>query len=163
MLRRIVKFVELFGGIVLAAVATLTFVSVFMRYLANAPIPDSFDFSRLLMSMVILWGIAAASYYGEHIQFELVRARLGPRYRRFADLCSTLIVLAALAVVTVMLAKMVLESIQNGVTTSGLSIVLWPFYVAAWLGVAFSILLLIARAAKLAMGREIADGSNSGM
>jgi TRAP-type C4-dicarboxylate transport system permease small subunit len=145
--------VERIGGIILAAAAALTFVSVFMRYLANAPIPDSFDFSRLLISMVILWGIAAASYYGEHIQFELLRSQLGHRGRRVAEVVSTLITMAALGVVTVQLAGVVIESIQNGVTTSGLSIVLWPFYVAAWLGIAFAVLLLAVRVAELVIGR----------
>jgi TRAP-type C4-dicarboxylate transport system permease small subunit len=151
----LVTLVERIGGVVLAAAAALTFVSVFMRYLANAPIPDSFDFSRLLISMVILWGIAAASYYGEHIQFELLRSRLGHRGRRLAEVISTLITLATLGVVTVKLAGVVLESIRNGVTTSGLGIVLWPFYLAAWLGIAFAVLLLIARAVELLAGGEI--------
>src|SRR2546430_4864080 len=43
----------LFGGIVAADV----FVSVLLRYFFGVSIPDSYDFGRLLLGVLIFWGI----------------------------------------------------------------------------------------------------------
>jgi TRAP-type C4-dicarboxylate transport system permease small subunit len=148
-----VAWVERVGGVVLGGVAALTFASVILRYVANAPIPDSFDFSRLLIGIVILWGLASASFYGEHIQFDLIWNLTGKGGKRIIDLCATTITLAAIAVMTWMLGVTVYDSYVHHGTTSGLAIVLWPFYFAAWLGAAFATLFLIARILRLSLFR----------
>lgn len=156
---RIVALVERVGSVVLAVIATLTFVSVFMRYLFNTPIPDAFDFSRLLMGAVILWGLAAASHYGEHIQFEALWSFAGPRWKRVIDLGSTLITTGSIALLSIMLAVKVHDSYLDHVTTSGLSIPLWPFHLFAWIGAVLATLLLIARTLCLVMGTTPPKGA----
>ena len=39
--------------------------------------PTSFDFGRLLLGILIFWGIAATSYRGGHITVDLVWANVG--------------------------------------------------------------------------------------
>ena len=46
--------------------------------LFNYAIPDSFDIGRLLLGILIFWGIAATSYRGTHITVDLVWANVGP-------------------------------------------------------------------------------------
>ncbi len=149
MFSKLVLLVERLGGVVLAVIATLTFVSVLMRYLVNVPIPDSFDFSRQMMAIVILWGIAGACYYGDHIQFEAVWTAVGPRAKRVIDVIASLVTLISISFLTVMLALRVVASRETHVTTSGLGIDLWPFHLAAWVGSALAVLLMAVRVFRL--------------
>jgi TRAP-type C4-dicarboxylate transport system permease small subunit len=158
---RLVTLVERVGSVVLAVIAMLTFTSVFMRYVFNAPIPDAFDFSRLLMGVVILWGLAAASYYGEHIQFEALWSFASPKWKRIIDLGATLVTLGSVAVLSVMLAVKVHDSYLSHVTTSGLSILLWPFHLFAWIGAVLATLLLVARSVRLIAGIPLEDPEQS--
>ena len=52
--------------------------------LLHHSIPDSYDFGRLLLGILIFWGIAATSYRGTHITVDLVWAAVGPA-RQAAD------------------------------------------------------------------------------
>ena len=49
-----------FCGIVAADI----FISVLLRYFFAIQIPDAYDFGRLLLGILIFWGIAATSYRG---------------------------------------------------------------------------------------------------
>src|SRR5512146_1677385 len=64
---RFIDVIELTAAGFLAVVTLLTFVSVFLRYLFAWSIPDAYDFSRLLLGILIFWGMAVASYRGDHI------------------------------------------------------------------------------------------------
>ena len=64
-----------FVGIVAANI----FISVLLRYLFSIQIPDAYDFGRLLLGILIFWGIAATSYRGTHITVDLVWSNVGPR------------------------------------------------------------------------------------
>ena len=44
----------------------------------SASIPDSYDFGRMLLGILIFWGIAATSYRGAHITVDLIWA-VGPK------------------------------------------------------------------------------------
>ena len=65
-------------------------------------IPDSYDFGRLLLGVLIFWGIAATSYRGGHITVDRVWRR-GPRMKRFIDVFATLVLLFVVTVQTIML------------------------------------------------------------
>src|SRR5262247_4055589 len=53
-------------------VAADIFISVLLRNTLNYAIPDSFDIGRMLLGILIFWGIAATSYRGTHITVDLV-------------------------------------------------------------------------------------------
>src|SRR6201998_2186053 len=78
-----------FVGIVAANI----FISVLLRNLFNYAIPDSFDIGRLMLGILIFWGIAATSYRGTHITVDLIWANVGPRYQRWIDVFATLVLL----------------------------------------------------------------------
>jgi len=85
-----------FVGIVAANI----FISVLLRNLFNYAIPDSFDIGRMLLGILIFWGIAATSYRGGHITVDLVWANVSPRYQRWIDVFATLVLLFVVTVQT---------------------------------------------------------------
>jgi TRAP-type C4-dicarboxylate transport system permease small subunit len=62
---------------------------VLLRKFFSVQIPDSYDFGRFLLGILIFWGIAATSYRGTHITVDLFYANVGPRMQRFFDVFAT--------------------------------------------------------------------------
>ena len=79
---RFIDGIELLAAIFVGLVAADTFISVLLRKFFSTSIPDSYDFGRLLLGILIFWGIAATSYRGTHITVDLVWANVGPRQQR---------------------------------------------------------------------------------
>ena len=83
---RFIDGIELIAAFFVGLVALDIFVSVLLRYFFSVQIPDSYDFGRLLLGILIFWGIAATSYRGTHITVDLVYANVGraaeARHRR---------------------------------------------------------------------------------
>ena len=120
----------LFVGIVAADV----FVSILLRYFFGISIPDSYDFGRLLLGMLIFWGIGATSYRGTHITVDLLWANVGPKYQRAIDIFATLVLLFVVAVQTFTLYDKVWTTRADNVLTFDLRLPTWPFFLLAWLG-----------------------------
>ena len=53
--------IELIAAFFAGVVALDIFTSVMLRYFFSVQIPDSYDFGRLLLGILIFWGIAATS------------------------------------------------------------------------------------------------------
>ena len=102
---RFIDGIEVAAAGFLAAVTVLTFVAVSARYLLNYGILDAHDFSRLLLGILIFWGIAAASYRGDHITVDLFWSWAGPRTRRAIDLFASIFSLVCMAAFTWMMAR----------------------------------------------------------
>ena len=90
---RFIDGIELLAAFFVGIVAADIFVSVLLRYFFSVQIPDSYDFGRLLLGILIFWGIAATSYRGTHITVDLVYANVGPKFQRFIDVFATLVLL----------------------------------------------------------------------
>src|SRR3954453_20733209 len=88
---RFIDTIELIAAVFVGIVAADIFVSVLLRYLFAVSIPDGYDFGRMLLGILIFWGIAATSYRGTHITVDLVWSALGPRGRRRIDIFATLV------------------------------------------------------------------------
>ncbi len=150
-LDRFVDAIEVTAACFLAAVAALTFVSVFLRYLFTWAIPDTYDISRLLLAILIFWGMAGAGYRGEHITVDLLWGALGPRVRRAMDVFSNLVTLFALAVFAWMMWRKVFDTRVDHVLTFDLRQPVWIYYLVAWLGLAASVALVGLRVYRLAL------------
>ena len=61
---RFIDAIEWVAAFFVGIVAADIFISVLLRNLFNVAIPDSYDFGRLLLGILIFWGIAATSYRG---------------------------------------------------------------------------------------------------
>ena len=113
MFRSLANGIETVAGLFLAFVTALTFTSVILRYVFSAPIPDSFDISRLLIGVVVFWGIAVAGYRNEHIQMDVLWSALGDKGKFAIDLFSTLCALGAMAVFARMLGNKVVAPLTT--------------------------------------------------
>src|SRR5690606_2874433 len=86
LLERFCKVIEIVAGLLLLAVTILIVASTIGRYLFTWPIPDAFDFSRLMIAACIMWGFASVGYRGGHIKVDLFVEMMPPRVRRYVDI-----------------------------------------------------------------------------
>ena len=146
---RFINTIEVTAAGFLAVVTLLTFVSVILRYFFAWSIPDSYDFTRQLLGILIFWGIAVASYRGDHISVDLLWTAAPPRARRAMDVFSALVTLVAMATFTWMFAMKVISTRADNVGTFDLRQPIWVYYFVAWIGLAAAVLLLVVRTTRL--------------
>ena len=150
--------IELIAAFFVGIVALDIFVSVLLRYFFSVQIPDSYDFGRLLLGILIFWGIAATSYRGNHITVDLVYANVGPRLQRFIDVFATLVLLFVVTVQTYTLFDKVRGTYADHVETFDLRLPVWPFFLVAWLGDVSAVLLIAVRTYRLIFHPEWLGG-----
>src|SRR5260221_2827406 len=131
---RIIDTIEAIAAIFVGLVAVDIFLSVMLRRFFSVQIPDSYDFGRLLLGILIFWGIAATSYRGTHITVDLVWAQANPRWKRAIDVFATLVLLFVVSVQTYTLFDKVRATYADNVLTYDLGLPTWPFFAAAWVG-----------------------------
>jgi TRAP-type C4-dicarboxylate transport system permease small subunit len=151
---RFIDGIELAAAAFIGIVAVDVFVSVLLRYLFSTSIPDSYDFGRLLLGILIFWGIAATSYRGGHITVDLVWAAVGPRGKRLIDVFATLVLLMVVSVQTAMLFDKVRATRADNVLTYDLHLPTWPFFAVAWTGDVCAVILIAVRTYRLVFHPE---------
>ena len=146
---RFIDGIEWVAAFFVGIVALDIFVSVLLRYFFSVSIPDSYDFGKLLLGILIFWGIAATSYRGTHITVDLIWSSVGPRAQRIMDIFATLVLLFVVTVQTTMLFDKVRLTYQDHILTFDLNIPTWPFAAVAWLGDVSAVLLIAVRTYRL--------------
>ena len=146
---RFIDTIEWIAAGFVGIVALNIFVSVLLRNTLNYAIPDSFDIGRMLLGILIFWGIAATSYRGTHITVDLVWANATPKYQRWIDVFATLVLLFVVTVQTIMLFDKVRLTYQDNVLTYDLGLPTWPFFAIAWAGDVSAVLLIAIRTYRL--------------
>jgi TRAP-type C4-dicarboxylate transport system permease small subunit len=134
-----------FVGIVAANI----FLAVILRNTLNYAIPDSFDIGRMLLGILIFWGIAATSYRGGHITVDLIWANVGPKYQRMIDVFATLVLLFVVTAQTYTLFDKVRGTYNDNVLTFDMHMPTWPFFALAWVGDGAAVLLIAIRTYRL--------------
>jgi TRAP-type C4-dicarboxylate transport system permease small subunit len=155
---RFIDGIELIAAFFVGIVAADIFISVLLRYFYSVQIPDSYDFGRLLLGILIFWGIAATSYRGTHITVDLVYANVGTLARRCIDVFATLVLLFVVSVQTYTLFDKVLSTRADNVLTFDLRLPTWPFFLVAWLGDVSAVLLIAVRTYRLIFQPELMGG-----
>jgi TRAP-type C4-dicarboxylate transport system permease small subunit len=146
---RFIDTIEWIAAGFVGIVALDVFVSVLLRNTLNYAIPDSFDIGRMLLGILIFWGIAATSYRGTHITVDLVWANVGPRYQRWIDVFATLVLLFVVTVQTYTLFDKVRVTYNDNVLTFDTHMPTWPFFAVAWAGDISAVLLIAIRTYRL--------------
>ena len=146
---RIIDGIEWIAAFFVGIVALDIFLSVLLRNTLNYSIPDSFDIGRMLLGILIFWGIAATSYRGTHITVDLIWGNVGPRYQRWIDIFATLVLLFVVTVQTWTLFDKVRGTYEDNVLTYDLHMPTWPFFAIAWIGVVSAVLLIAIRTYRL--------------
>lgn len=151
---RFINGIEWLAAIFVGIVALNIFVNVLLRKFFSTSIPDSYDFGRMLLGILIFWGIAATSYRGGHITVDLVWSALGTRGRRLVDVFATLVLLFVVIVQTTMLFDKVRGTYVDHVLTYDMNIPTWPFYAVAWAGDVCAVILIAIRTWRLVVKPE---------
>jgi TRAP-type C4-dicarboxylate transport system permease small subunit len=151
---RFIAAIELIAAFFVGLVAADTFISVLLRYFFSIQIPDAYDFGRLLMGVLIFWGIAATSYRGAHITVDLLWANVGPRYQRMIDVFATLVLLFVVTVQTYTLFDKVVGTYNDNVLTFDLRLPNWPWFLMAWIGDVSAVVLIAIRTYRLVFNPE---------
>ena len=146
---RFIDSIEFLAALFVGIVAADVFVSILLRYFFGVSIPDSYDFGRLLLGILIFWGIAATSYRGTHITVDLVWSAVGPRHQRIIDVFATVVLLFVVTVQTATLFDKVRSTYADNVLTYDLNLPTWPFFAVAWAGDVSAVLLITIRTYRL--------------
>jgi TRAP-type transport system small permease protein len=155
---RFIDSIELIAAVFVGIVAADIFISVVLRELFRIQIPDAYDFGRLLLGILIFWGIAATSYRGTHISVDLVWSAAPPNAKRWIDVFATLVLLFVVTVQTIMLFDKVTTTYADNVLTYDLRLPTWPFFLVAWMGDAAAVLLIGIRTWRLITRPDAQDG-----
>ena len=146
---RFIDTIEWIAAAFVGIVAANIFIAVLLRNIFNYSIPDSFDIGRMMLGILIFWGIAATSYRGGHITVDLVWANVGPKYQRMIDVFATLVLLFVVAVQTWTLFDKVQGTYNDNVLTFDMRMPTWPFFAVAWAGDVSAVLLIAIRTYRL--------------
>lgn len=152
---RFIDTIEMIAAIFVGIVAADVFISIMLRYFFNISIPDSYDFGRLLLGILIFWGIGATSYRGAHITVDLLWANVGPKLQRAIDVFATLVLLFVVMVHTWTLYDKVAATRADHVLTFDLRLPTWPFFAIAWVGDAAAVILIGLRTYRLLFHPEL--------
>jgi len=154
---RFINGIELIAAFFVGIVAADIFISVLLRYFFSVQIPDAYDFGRLLLGILIFWGIAATSYRGTHITVDLVWSNATPRWQRVIDVFATLVLLFVVTVQTYTLFDKVRGTYYDNVLTFDLRLPTWPFFAIAWAGDVSAVLLIAIRTYRLIFHPELME------
>jgi TRAP-type C4-dicarboxylate transport system permease small subunit len=146
---RFIDTIEWIAAGFVGIVAANIFIGVLLRNVFAYSIPDAFDFGRLLLGILIFWGIAATSYRGTHITVDLIWANVAPRWQRIIDVFATLVLLFVVTVQTYTLFDKVRGTYYDNVLTFDLHLPTWPFFAIAWAGDVSAVLLIAVRTYRL--------------
>jgi len=146
---RFIDTIEWIAAGFVGIVALNIFISVILRNTLNYAIPDSFDIGRMLLGILIFWGIAATSYRGGHITVDLIWANVGPKYQRWIDVFATLVLLFVVTVQTYTLFDKVADTRASHIVTMDLQVPVWPFFLVSWIGDVSAVLLIAIRTYRL--------------
>ncbi len=146
---RFIDTIEWIAAGFVGIVALNIFISVILRNTLNYAIPDSFDIGRMLLGILIFWGIAATSYRGGHITVDLIWANVSPKYQRWIDVFATLVLLFVVTAQTWTLFDKVRGTYYDNVLTFEMHMPTWPFFAVAWAGDVSAVLLIAIRTYRL--------------
>ena len=146
---RMIDTIEWLAAMFVGIVALNIFVAVVLRKFFSTSIPDAYDFGRMLLGILIFWGIAATSYRGGHITVDLIWQAATKRWKRILDVFATLVLMFVVAVQTAMLFDKVRGTYTDNVQTYDLNIPTWPFYAVAWAGDVCAVILIGIRTWRL--------------
>lgn len=105
------------GGVVLAAMALVTVVSVVGRALAGfglAPVRGDFELVTIGCALAVFWSLPLAQIRRAHVTVDILSERLGPRVHAVLGLVGNLALTVCAAVVAVQLARAFGERFPHG-------------------------------------------------
>ena len=147
-------FVALGAAIAVVMAAAITY-SVVMRYVLNAPQVWTDELMGYLMVALVMFGFGETVRRGDHINVDLVTARLGPRGQVLARIWGLVAMIAVAAVLLQRSWDMVAFSRMVGLLSDGyLAMPIWIPQSSLLIGFALMILASVNQLLRLAFGLD---------
>src|SRR6185295_1945854 len=124
---RFIDTIEWVAAFFVGIVAANIFLAVLLRNVFSVSIPDAYDFGRLMLGVLIFWGI---------------------------DVFATLVLLLVVTVQTYTLFDKVRGTYNDHVLTFDLRLPTWPFFAVAWAGDVSAVILIAIRTWRLVFQPE---------
>ncbi len=144
-MKRLYYVLETVPSVLLLFMAFLTTLSAITRYVLSWPIPDEYEISRLLLSVVICWGLALAFRHHDHIQLDIYWGALSAKGKRVLTRIGSGISMILVGGIAFALASKTSDTKAAGLLTVDLNLPVWGFYAAAWLGIVAAFLILLGQ------------------
>jgi len=97
---KIVKGSALVGSVFVFLVVVYITADVAGRYLANRPMPASFEIQKTFIVFIVFLALAYTQSRGGHLRLEFISRRFNPRGQAILDILSLLIGLVLFAIIT---------------------------------------------------------------
>lgn len=153
-MRRLQDISELIGALALFAVMCIVFASVISRQVFGFIIPDAYDLSRMLLGILIFWGIAGAVAWKALITADFLYFALGRRGRLILDLVAAVVTFGVMALLTWRVWVTVIDAYGNGIRTQDVGIPLWYFYAVAGAAMPVAVLFVLRNALATLRGKD---------
>ena len=141
-----------FAGVILAALMAVTVIDVVGRYLFNAPLPGSFEITKVMMAALIFAALPAVSRFEQHITIDLLDGITPKGLVRFRQVTINLVCGVALAILCWRLGVYAVQTAEFGDVTEYLRLPRAPavFYMSIFSGI--GALVLFANALRYVLG-----------
>ena len=126
-LDRIIRALEIFASVVLAAMMLLTFVDVIGRYILGAPVFGASEMISTMLAFLIFMGLGIANARDKHIVVELFDERVRNLSPRIYDAVIQGFSILAMSLIAFVLYEQAVEAAHTRATTVVLE---WPL---AWI------------------------------
>lgn len=137
-LTKLVGFLEVLAGIVIATMMVLTFIDVIGRYVFNEPIFGASEIISALLALAIFAGLGVANARDDHIVVELLDQRIRGLSPRFYDIVIQLFSIGVMALIAYVLLDMAIETWHQNARTYVLEMPLF------WISGSVSLLALVS-------------------
>ena len=136
------RIMNMFAGVVLAAMMLLTVSDVFLRYFFRRPIIGATEITESMMACIAFFALAWCAAQRSHLKVDLVISIFSPRVQALFD---TLTGLAGLIMVVLITWRNFIEAVairQLNIVSSLVKIPAFPFYYVIALGCAVLCLVM---------------------
>lgn len=97
---RLSKISALVGTWCIIPLGLLSVIDVFLRYVFNAPLKGTLEYSELMLVMIVWLGFAYVSAVNGNIKIEIIVSRLSWRKQTYFDILATLFGLAIIVTIS---------------------------------------------------------------
>jgi len=122
---------ENLAGIILAALALITFANVVVRYMTSFSFAFTEEFSIFLMVVMAFVGSSSLMAKGAHLNISYFVDRLPSKARRATRIAATVLTAFTFLLLTILAARMAWDEYRFEVTSPGLGIPTWIYTI--WL------------------------------
>lgn len=146
-----------FSAVALVLMMGVTFVSVLMRYLFNAPILGSNEIIQLLSVCLVMFAMSYATQTEAHVRVDVLDRAIGRIGRFVGDILARAVIGIILWVLVGKAWDKCLDALEYGDATNMLRIPLWPFYALIAVGMALYLLVVVLQVIDIVLGSPSDD------